>query len=106
MSEKKFANMQIGSDVFPYEVVRFVSDKTLEVRRMSATLDPGWRPKFVQGGFTAHCTNQGEQRWIYKSIPEAESIRIRKKKSGKAWVNKGFIFRLSDRPVMFHDYNF
>lgn len=42
--EMKFANRLGYSDVEPFEVVRVVSDKCLEIRGMEAELDPSWKP--------------------------------------------------------------
>lgn len=100
--EQVYANEYGYSDVHPYEVVRIISDKTIEVRRMKATRDPNWKPVFHAGGFSAHCSNQHEQRWIYESNTDAETIRIRKSKKG--WC-KGR-FKVNDKPVRFYDYNF
>ena len=100
--EQVYANRYGYSDVEPYEVVRVISDKTIEVRAMTATKDPSWKPVFHTGGFTAHCSNQHEQRWFYQSNPDAPVERIRKSKKG--W-KKGE-FRISDEPHRFYDYNF
>jgi len=39
--------------------------KTITVQRDKATLDPGFKPEFIPGGFCAHCTNSNEQKWTY-----------------------------------------
>jgi hypothetical protein len=101
----QYANHYGYSDVNPYKVVRVVSDKTIEVRAMNAEPDPLWKPNFVPGGFSAHCTNQSEQRWIITSDNNAKTIRIRLGKQG--WKSAdGRKFRLSDQPKRFYDYNF
>lgn len=97
---------QLGyTDVYPHEIIRRVSDKTIEIRAMDAVLDPTWKPEFVVGGFCAHCTNQSSQRWIYSSNPANPITRIRFTKRG--WRSPGGSrFVLEDKPRMFHDYNF
>jgi len=55
------------SDVHPYEIVRVVSPKTIEIRLMDAELVEGWKPEIVSGGFSGHCVNQGSQQYNYKS---------------------------------------
>jgi hypothetical protein len=101
-----YANHVGYTDIDPFEIVRKVSDKTLEIREMKAKLDPSWKPEFIPGGFSAHCTNQREQRWLIEPEPEAPIIRIRLSKS-KGWQDAhGRRFELSDRPVRFYDYNF
>jgi len=104
---KKFANRHGYSDVEPYEVIREISDKTLEVRRMRYERDPTWKPEFIAGGYAGHCTNQNTQRWIITSDEGAQVVRIRKPKKGTYWKDKfGNQFALSDEPRRFYDYNF
>ena len=60
----KFAN-QIGySDVNPFEVIRVVSDKTIEIRAMNAERDNSVKMEFISGGFSAHCANQADQNGL------------------------------------------
>lgn len=99
-----YANEYGYSDVTPYEIVRRVTDKTIEVREMDAVLAPGWKPEFIPGGFAGHCINQSSQEWVYTSRPEAPVIRIRLTKKG--WAHKGSRFKLADKPRKFYDYNF
>lgn len=101
----KFANMIGYSDVTPYEVVRIVSDKTIEIREMKATLIEGWKPNMIPGGFSAHCANNGTQEYNYESNPEAQVIRARLNKNGK-WKSAYGEHRISDKPKRFYDYNF
>lgn len=100
-----YANEILHSDVEPYEIVRRVSDKTLEVRKMDAVIDPTWERIIVPGGFCAHTVNQHEQRWIYSSNASNPTIRIRLGKRG--WRGPGAgKFRLADAPRKFYDFNF
>ena len=106
MISEKYAIRLGHSDKDPYEIVRVVSDQTLEVRKMDAELDPEWNPSFEPGGFAGHCTNQNEQRWIFKSNPYRPTERIRLRKRG-GWKDPyGTRFILSDVPKKFYDYNF
>lgn len=100
-----YANHYGYSDVNPYEVVKVVSDKTIEIRAMDAELDPSWVPDWKVGGFAGHCVNQRDQKWFIKSNPENPVLRIRLGKQG--WKDKhGRRFGLSETPVRFYDYNF
>ena len=100
-----YANHYGWSDVNPYEVVKVISDKTIEVREMDADRDETVWLEWVAGGFSAVCTNPHDQRWIIKSDPTAPVIRIRLGKNG--WKDKhGRKFKLSDAPHKFYDYNF
>lgn len=101
----EYANHYGYSDVNPYEVVRRVSDKTIEIREMDAERDESVKLEFHAGGFSAHCSNQHEQKWFIKSNPENPVIRIRWSKKG--WKDKhGRKFDLRDHPTKFYDYNF
>lgn len=100
-----YANHIGYSDVTPFEIIRAVSGKTLEIRRMNAERDPTFKPEFVPGGFSAHCTNQIDQAWIISSDPTAAVIRIRKGKLGWKDAN-GNRYQLAEKPVRFYDYNF
>lgn len=101
----QYANMYGYSDVEPYEVVRRISDKTIEVREMDAERDDSVKLEFHVGGFAAHCSNQREQKWHITSNPDNRVIRIRLGKNG--WKDAhGRKFNLSDKPVKFYDYNF
>ena len=98
----RYANHHGYTDVTPFEVVRVISESTIEIREMDAKLAEGEKPEFAPGGFAAHCTNQHSLRYEITSNPANRVIRIRKSKRG--W-GKG-AFRLSDKPVRFYDYNF
>lgn len=100
-----YANHIGYSDVNPYEVVRRVSDKTLDVRAMNAERDPSWNPDFAPGGFFGTVVNQSEQKWVITSDDNGRVVRIRLGKQG--WKDAhGNRYQLSDEPVKFYDYNF
>ena len=100
-----YANHYGYSDVNPFEIVRRVSDRTLEVRAMKAERDPSWKPDFIPGGFCGTVVNQSSQQWLIESDPAGHVVRIRLGKHG--WKDaQGRRFALSDEPVKFYDYNF
>jgi hypothetical protein len=103
--EYTHANHSGWSDVHPYEIVRVVSPKTIEIRVMDAELDENWKPEIIAGGFAGHCTNQGAQKWDYKSNPDYTVIRARLRKDGYFHSANGRHV-LSKTPYKFHDYNF
>lgn len=104
--EAKFANRLGYSDVEPFEVVRVVSEKCLEVRRMDAEIDPAWKAEWVVGGFAGRCINQNQQKWIIASNPANPVSRIRLQKNGNWKSPCGSRFALGDKPIKFYDYNF
>ena len=104
-NHQRFANHHGYSDIDPFEVVKVISDKTLEVREMNAERDESVELEFHVGGFSAHCSNQRDQRWHITSDDTAPVIRIRLGKQG--WKDAhGRSFRLSHKPTKFYDYNF
>lgn len=101
----KYANQLGWSDINPFEVVRVVSDKCLEVREMDAERDESVKLEFIPGGFSAICLNMRDQKWDIKSNPANPLLRIRLGKKG--WKSAdGRRFDLGDKPVKFYDYNF
>ena len=101
----KYANHIGYTDVTPYEVIRAVSDKTLEVREMKAVRDESIKLEWVAGGFAGHCVNQIDQEWTITPDASRPIIRIRLGKRG--WQDKnGSRFKLNDKPLKFYDYNF
>ena len=100
-----YANHIGYSDVNPFEVVRCVSLKTLDIREMVATEKP-WMRQFMAGGFLGHVVNQEDQDWDIQPDPDAPLVRIRKHKDGKWYDRDGARYVLDDLPVKFHDFNF
>lgn len=102
----KYANCIGYTDITPWEVVRVINDKTIEIRPMDSVRDPNWKPEIVAGGFTGNCVNQNEQKWIITSSDDYETSKIRLHKNGK-WMDKhGGRFVLADAPRRFYDFNF
>ena len=101
-----YAN-QIGySDITPFEVVRVVSDKCLEVRSMKFALLNISDLVFHAGGFAAHCSNMAAQKWDITPDAEGYVFKIRKNKLG-TWKSKhGDVYSVSDQPWRQYDFNF
>lgn len=101
----KYANHLGYSDITPYEIVRVISDKTIEIREMKCERDESIKLEFIPGGFSAHCVNQRDQEWFISSDETAPVQRIRLGKRG--WKDAhGRRFDISDKPIKFYDYNF
>jgi hypothetical protein len=64
MTDLKYANRYGYTDVEPYEIVRVISDLTVEVRAMRAERDESVKLNHIPGGFFAHCSNQRDQKWF------------------------------------------
>ena len=101
-----FANRLGYTDVNPCEIVKTISDKTLEIREMNAEQDLSWNPVWHPGGFFAHCSNQRDQKWTITSNENNPVIRIRLSKNN-GWQDKyGQRYGIADAPLKFYDYNF
>ncbi|MAN64553.1 MAG: hypothetical protein CML19_08115 [Pusillimonas sp.] len=100
-----YANYHGYTDVNPFEIVRIVSDKTIEIKAMDAKPLP-WKRDFHAGGFFGHTSNQRDQKWEITSIEEATPFRIRKSKYGQWKSADGSRFGLAEKPRKFYDYNF
>lgn len=101
----KYANHYSWTDINPYEVVKVISEKTIEIREMDAEKDDSVKMEFVQGGFSFICTNDRDQKWHIKPNQNNRVIRIRFGKKG--WKSSdGKRFKLSDQPIKYYDYNF
>lgn len=106
MSEKLYANRILWSDVDAFEVIRKVSEKTYEVRKLKAIDDPNWKPDFVPGGFVGHTFNDSEREWTFEPDESRPVIRIRLHKDGWFKDSNGMRFEISDRPRKYYDSNF
>jgi len=94
------------SDVNAYEIVKVISDKTIEVRKMDTKHDISHLKQYA-GGFAGHVADQRNQKVTYASNPNAEVIRIRRKKHNPEEWGKGDLrFGLKENPYAFYDYNF
>jgi hypothetical protein len=103
--QQNYANHYGYSDVNPFEIVRRISEKTLEIREMRVERDSSWKPEAVPGGFSFIVTNNNTQKWVITSDETQKPIRIRLSKKGLK-DSGGRRYGLSDKPVKFYDYNF
>lgn len=100
------ATEHMYSDKRAWEIVRVVSDKTIDIRRVNSDHHIG-DCKQVSGGFFGHVVDQHNQKVTYTSNPDNEVIRIRRRKdSDSQWTHKGVRFTLQTEPYAFHDFNF
>lgn len=101
-----YANQIDYTDIHPFEIVRTVSAKCVEVRSMDAEMDPTWKPDVIVGGFSGHTVNNHTQRWTITSNLSAPVRRIRQHKDGQWRDSHGNRYRLSAEPRRFYDFNF
>ena len=94
------------TDVYAYEIIKVISDKTIEIRKMATKHDIG-HLKQISGGYCGHVVNQRNQKVSYESDFNAPVVRIKRKKNNpEAWTSNGHRFGLTEAPYAFHDYNF
>ena len=104
----KFATYVGYTDCEPYEIIRVISEQTIEIRPMETKLINAADLNFEVGGFSAHCTNGRAQKYSYESNPDADTIRIRKRKGSSTglWGKGSLNFYLAEEPYKYYDYNF
>ena len=100
-----FANLAMYTDVQPFEIVRRVSDKCIELRPMTWKLAEGEKPEIIPGGFAGHCTNQRGLKYDIEQNTSAPTIRARLRKDGYYHSKLGRHV-VSEKPRAFYDYNF
>lgn len=104
----KYANQYLYSDIKPFEIVKTVSEKCVEIRAMNFYETEVSKIKrqasFVSGGFVGHFDNS-VQDWCITSNPDANPFKIRLHADGW-WYSGGCRFKLSDHPNRFYDFNF
>ena len=94
------------TDVSPCTVIKR-TPTTITVRHDKATRRPEWKPEWVIGGFSAHCTNNDDQEnaWIIEEDPNGYTEVFRWSKRINAYKNASDE-KLSPEWAKFHDYNF
>ena len=106
---KAFANRGSYTDCEPFEVVKKISDKCVEIRMMDSK-ELEWEKEWVVGGFSGIMVNQNEQKWEITQNKNRPTFRIRfsNPKNGYiTWKDKyGNQYSMNDRPIKFYDYNF
>ena len=101
-----FANKIGYSVITPFEVIRIVSDKCLEVRAMNYVQTNTQDMVFHAGGFAAHCANQNDQKWDIQPDAEGYVFKIRKNVRG-TWKDKhGDTYAVETKARRRYDFNF
>lgn len=94
----KYLNRYGYSDVEPVGKIIGVSGKsTLIVQRVEAT-ENTTKMEFHSGGFSANCSNNEEQKWLFVELDKIIKVRL-----SKALLRT---HKIEDEPGKFYDYNF
>lgn len=82
-----------------------VTKCSITVQRDKAILNPNFKPEFIIGGFSAHCTNQSEQSYTYEMDETGQTYTFRWSKKHCSYGTPGNL-TLSKGRHEFYDYNF
>jgi len=102
LPEGKYFTETGYSQSYPWVEIKRTA-KTVTLAKVNIAPDPEWKPEMIPGGFSAHCTNQSDQTWLYDGYDMSNTRTIRMTKKG--WAHKGTRY-IEDRAVEFYDYNF
>lgn len=91
LKQATHANLHLYSDVYPYEIVRKISDKTLEIRKMNYTLTNN---------------DMSNQEWEISSNENNPTFRIRLHKNGTWRDRRKLRYSLDTEPSCYYDYSF
>ena len=98
------ATICLFSDRWACTIVK-VTKCTVTVRRDKATLCEEFKPEFVAGGFSAHCTNNYEQAWTYEPDENGSLYTFYWSKKYNRYGQPGNLTLRKGR-TEFYDYNF
>lgn len=106
---RRFAMRMTKTDIIPFEIVEWRSERHALIRDMVCDRDPNWKPLRL-GGIVANLEDQRDEFrqppvWSISSDPQAPWLSIRRR-SGDRWVDAfGNWYKLGDQPVRFCDFN-
>jgi hypothetical protein len=98
--------LHLYSDSQAHTVIKRTA-KTITIQRDKATRNPDFKPEFISGGFSAHCTNQDEQTYTYESNPEGSITVCRWSERLGCYTTGGDqSIKIYNGRHEFYDYNF
>lgn len=105
MTEPKYMNRHLHTDIIPHEVVRVVSGRCVVVREMEAIALN--KPVVVgSGGFAGVIFDSRSVEYEIKSNPANPEFKVRLHKDGWWRDPGGSRYKPSDVPVKYYDHNF
>lgn len=96
--------VNLYTDRHAYTVISRTA-KTLRIQRDKATLSKDYKPEFIPGGFSAHCTNNNDQRYDYERDPDGE-IKTAYWSEAKCCFQVEGSLMITPGRHEFYDYNF
>ena len=96
-----YVNHHMFTDAHPVGVIVGTYGKTGIIVQPVSCTELNWQPEFHAGGFSAHCSNNYDQRWAFTVDTSRKPIKMRLTRSMAECGD-----RVNTRPVRFHDNNF
>ena len=96
----KYVNQSLYTDINPVGKIIGTRGKTILIVKRVIEKKQTEQMEFIKGGFAGHCINQHEQKWEFEEIDSVIEVKI-----SKQWGRRGQMY-ISDKPVMYYDYNF
>ncbi len=94
----KFVNRYLYTDIQPVgQIVAIKGKGTLVIRKVVASSNKT-KMDYVVGGFSAICTNQGEQEYDFEILDETIEMRY-----SKQFLKQ---YGIDSKPRKYYDYNF
>lgn len=111
LPEGDYMTQTMYSDKQPWKVVEVSpSGKTITLQLVETEIAPDWKPHVLPGGFVGHCTNNDDQRYVYKGLsPVTTKVRLRKSRyigSDQLWASPQQGEFIDNGAVRKYDYNF
>jgi hypothetical protein len=83
-----------------------INKRFVVVQEDTATKDPSFKPNFIPGGFSVHCTNNGEQQWVVESNPNGATQKFGVKRDGRLQARGSRKANVVLGSHYFYDFNF
>jgi hypothetical protein len=97
----KYVNQVLWSDVNPIGKIVAIKSKTKLVLARVEAIANVTKMQFEPGGFSAHCSNNNAQKWLY-AVDENDLFEV-----SYSWTNfKKSFYRVENAPYKFYDFNF
>lgn len=93
----------LWTDKKAHTVIR-KTKKMIVMQRDKAIKSPNFKPEWVEGGFSAICTNQNEQEYTYEKDPNGSTIRAFWSEVNGCYMHDGC--KVINGRHEFYDYNF
>lgn len=87
----KFANQILGTDIYPFEILRIISPTKLEIREIYTS---------------SRSRNMSEQEWSFSRDESNPLVIIKLNKEGKWIDSENITYSLDVKPRRYHDFSF